>query len=328
MTDLPPMSEPEEIKALVDVNLAFARKSPAPAKRAEHGKGVADLRATFTVLDHLPDACRVGLFETPGTYDAVIRFSNSAVQRDDKRDTHGMAVKVMNVPMATSPRDDDGVPVQDFILIDSPVFVIGDLRTYIPFDQAFMAAKISVKGKLQLGLLVLRNLHLLPTLLRLGLRRANAPLSVAYFSTTPYKLGQQVVKYKVMPIGPNRPSPRIRGENGRRKALKTQLDWGPGLFSFGVILRNKPATQPIDNPRVDWEDQGARYIALAEIRIPSDQPVTAPADLENKLGFSPGHASAEHYPMGAINRARVAVYAAARAARQKQFAKSDDADQA
>ena len=328
MSDLPPMSEPEEIKALVDINLAYAKKSPDPAKRSEHGKGVADLRATFTVLDHLPDECRVGLFAHPGTYDAIIRFSNSAVQRDDKRDTHGMAVKVLNVPMDTSPMGEDGVPVQDFIFIDSPVFVIGDLRTYIPFDQAFMAAKLSVMGKLQMGLLVLRNLHLLPTLLRLALRRANAPLSVVYWSTTPYKLGQkEIAKYKVMPIGPNRPEPRIRGANGRRNALKTQLEWGPGLFSFGVILRNKPTTQPIDNPRVDWEEQGARFTPLAEISIPSDQPVDAPVDVENTLGFSPGHASVEHYPLGAINRARVAIYAAARAARQKAAAEQDRPNQ-
>lgn len=322
MTDLPPnISEPEQIKALVDINLAFAKESPTPDQRSEHGKGVADLRATFTVLDHLPADCRVGLFAKPGSHDAIIRFSNSAMQRDDKRDTHGMAVKVLDVPMPTAPRDATGVPVQDFIFIDSPVFVIGDLRTYIPFDAAFMEAKLNLMGKLRMGLLVLRNLHLLPVLLRLALRRANAPLSVSYWSTTPYRLGpEQVVKYKVMPIGPNRPAPRIRGKDGRRRALKTQLDWGPGLFSFGVILRNTPKTQPIDNPRVDWEEQGARFVPLAEISIPSDQPVEAPADMENDLAFSPGHASVEHYPMGAINRARVAIYAAAQEARKKAAA--------
>jgi hypothetical protein len=38
--------------------------------------------------------------------------------------------------------------------------------------------------------------------------------------------------------------------------------------------------------------------------------------VENALAFSPGHAAAEHFPLGAINRARVAIYAAASHARQ------------
>lgn len=316
MTARCPISEPEKIKALVDINLDFARQSPAPALRAEHPKGVADLRARFKVLDHLPDECRVGLFAQPGEYEAVIRFSNSASMRDDKRDTHGMAVQLTGVPMQTAPRNAAGEPIQDFIMIDSPVFVIGDLGTYIPFDEAFMQAKINVGGKLKMAWLVLQHLYLLPVLLRLGLKRPNAPLSTAYWSTTPYRLGDQTVKYKAVPIGPDRPRPAIRGRDGRRKALARQLVAGPGLFSFCVLIRTNPRAQPLDNPRVDWEEHGARCVPLAEIHIP-DQPVEAPPDLENALGFSPGHASREHAPLGEINRARVAIYAAARGARQK-----------
>ena len=314
MSELPPMSEPEELKRLVDINVDYVPRSPFPTQRSEHGKGVADLRATFTVLEHVPQEFKIGLFEKPGTYDAIVRFSNGAKQNDSQRDTHGMAVKVLAVPMRTAPKGDDKVPFQDFLMLDSPVFIIGNLRNYIPFNRWFLEAKITLMGKLRLGLLVLKNLRWVPTLIRLALHKANAPLSTNYWSTTPYQLGSHVVKYKAMPIGPAA-APAISGENGRRAALRTQLEKGPGVFSFGILLQTNPETQPLENPRVDWEEHGAKFTALAEIRIPSDQDIEAPADLENALTYSPGHASVEHFPLGAINRARVAIYSAARRAR-------------
>ena len=320
MTARCPLSEPEKIKALVDIMTDFSQETPTPDLRSEHPKGVADVTARFRVLDHLPEECRVGLFAEAGEYDAVIRFSNSAAMRDDQRDTHGMAVQVKGVPMATSPCNAAGETIQDFILIDSPTFVIGDLGTYVPFAEAFMQAKLNLMGKLKMGLLVLQNLTLLPGLMRLGLKRPNAPLGTPYWSTTPYRLGDLRVKYKAVPIG-SPPSPTaIRGREGRRKALARQLAIGPGLFSFCVIISDNRTSQPIDDPSVDWEETGARVVPLAEIHIP-DQAVDAPPELEDALGFSPGHASREHAPLGEMNRARVAIYAAARAARQKAAAR-------
>ncbi len=320
MTKLPPMSEAEELKRLVDINVDYVARSPYPTQRSEHGKGVADLRATFTVLDHVPTDFQIGLFAQPGPYEAIIRFSNGAKQNDSKRDTHGMAIKVLNVPMRTAPKGDDGIPFQDFIMLDSPIFVMGSVRNYIPFNQWFLEAKISFYGKLRLGLLLLQNLRWVRSVLRLALHKANAPLSTNYWSTTPYQLGSHVVKYKAMPIGPAE-APPISGENGRRVALRRQLDKGPGVFSFGIILQTNPETQPIENPRIDWEEQGAAFTALAEIHIPSEQSVEAPLDLENALSYSPGHASVEHFPLGAINRARVAIYSAGRRARLAAFSK-------
>lgn len=324
MSPYPPKTEVQAISDLVDINVDYGARSTYPARRSEHTKGVADLKATFTVLDQLPSEYRVGLFAAPGSYDAMVRFSNSAMMQDSKRDTHGMAMRVVGVPMETAPKGDDGRRMQDFIMLDSPIFVMGNLGKYIPFNAAFLEAKISLKGKLQLAWLLIKNLRYLPALLRLALNPANAPLSTNYWSTTPYKLGDLVVKYKVQPIGPNRPAPRIWGANGRRTALEKQLAWGPGLFSFGVLVQTNKTTQPLEKPQVDWEDHGARFVPLAEISIPSDQEVAAPPDIENELGFSPGHAAVEHFPLGAINRARVAIYAAAQEARRRAHDRHDN----
>lgn len=321
MTYDPPRSEPEELAELIDINVDFATKMACPAIRSEHGKGIADLRASFTVLDHLPTNLRQGLFAKPAQFDATVRFSNSAAENDAKRDTHGMAIKVTNVPMETAPKDAKDQRFQDFILLDCPTFVMGDLRDYIPFNRAFLDAKISVSGKLHLAWLLLTHPKRIRPLLRMALNKANGPLSTGYWSTTPYNLGKQVVKYKVQPIDPERPHPKIRGVDGRRDALRRHLAKTSGRFAFGVLVQTDPARQPIDAPEQDWEDNGAQFHALAEITVLAGQPVEAPKDIENRLTFSPGHASVEHAPLGAINRARVAIYSAASRTRKAAFEK-------
>lgn len=318
----PPKSEPELIRDLVDVNLEFVSHMKCPHLRSEHGKGVADVKAVVTILEHIPDHLQTGLFKSPGEYEAIIRFSNSAKFKDNERDTHGMAMKVFGVPMDTAPVGEDGVRFQDFIMLDSPFFPMGDLKPYIPFNADFLEAKYDLMGKLKLfGMLITRPKVFWQTL-QLALRRPNAPLATSYWSTTPYQLGDsQVVKYKAVPIRGGALPPPIVGPQGRRDALKRDLAQGPGLMTFGVIVQDNPETQPVEDPSVDWEKAGADFVPVAEIRIPSDQPVDAAPEVENALRFNPGHAAHEHFPLGAINRARVAVYNAASRMRQAEMAK-------
>ncbi|MFT7596405.1 MAG: hypothetical protein ACI8R4_003740 [Paracoccaceae bacterium] len=315
-----PRSDPEVLAELIDINVDYVAKSPYPTQRSEHGKGVADLTGEFRVLDNVPDRFRVGVFAEPRRYPTTIRFSNGAVQRDNKRDTHGLAIKLHNVTLPTAPMDEDGRAFQDFILLDSPIFIMGGIRPYVPFNRLFLASKISLLAKLKFGIYLLEHLNLVPAVLCLALNKPNAPLSTPYWSTTPYRLGDHVVKYKVVPLSNHYPAPRIVGPNGRRNALREQLDRAPGGLAFGVLLQTDADKQPIEDPSINWEDYGATFHPLAELHIPTDQPVESPPEVENDLSYSPGHAASEHFPLCAINRARVAIYAAAKNARRQAFA--------
>ncbi len=316
MTYDPQRSDAELIAELVAINLAYVPRSKCPALRSEHGKGVADLAATFTVIDHIPADLRHGLFAQTASYSVTLRFSNGAVSRDSQRDTHGLAIKVQGVPMDSAPMGPDGQRFQDFILLDSPVFIMGDLAAYVPFNQAFLDSKLTLGGKLKMLAQMIANPRAGFFVLRLALNRPNAPLSTNYWSTTPYKLGPHAVKYMVRALPRLAPPPRINGTDGRRVALQRQLQSEPGRFTFGVLLQSDPVLHPIEDPTVDWARNGAAFVPLAELSIPSDQPVAAPKATENALTYSPGHAALEHFPLGAINRARVAIYAAASRARK------------
>ena len=66
------------------------------ARRALHAKGLG-LAATFTVLPDLPEHARAGLFETPATYRAYVRFSNGSArtQHDKLPDVRGAVLTAL-----------------------------------------------------------------------------------------------------------------------------------------------------------------------------------------------------------------------------------------
>ena len=115
-----PTGEAEATRAVlqvVEAKVRDAARSNPPARRDAHPKGHGCVSAEFRILDNLPPELRLGLFATPGRYDAWIRYSNGnpTPREDRKGDGRGMAIKLMVV--ADSPST-----TQDFILINHPVF--------------------------------------------------------------------------------------------------------------------------------------------------------------------------------------------------------------
>jgi hypothetical protein len=72
---------------------------------------------------------------------------------------------------------------------------------------------------------------------------------------------------------------------------------------------------PVEDPTIPWD---APYQKVATIRIPP-QTFDTPEQLAfcENLSFTPWHALPEHRPLGGINRARKAVYAAVSAQRHE-----------
>src|SRR5512140_224474 len=70
------------------------------AARGLHAKGHGGLRATLEVLADLPAHAKHGVFATPRTFDAFVRFSNGSGKRqsDKAGDVRGIAVKLVGVP--------------------------------------------------------------------------------------------------------------------------------------------------------------------------------------------------------------------------------------
>jgi hypothetical protein len=62
---------------------------------------------------------------------------------------------------------------------------------------------------------------------------------------------------------------------------------------------------------VRWDETTSPFQKVATLTIPAQSFRTAERDrLAEVLSFSPGHARAEHHPLGSINRARMQIYRA------------------
>ena len=124
--------EDETQRGLTEAMLGIQRKTHADtgyAHRAVHAKAHGYLRARFEVLPGLHPALAQGLFASPATYDAILRFSTTPgdVLHDGVSTPRGAALKVLGVPGPRLPGS-EGETTQNYVLGNSPSFQIGRQR--------------------------------------------------------------------------------------------------------------------------------------------------------------------------------------------------------
>lgn len=305
--EYPPDGEADAIEKLKTLHLQVQKIKPGPTFRGEHPKQHAGVWATFTVADGIPDAQRVGLFATPGTYKALVRFSNGREFDDTKQDVHGMAIKVL-VPNA------GGAPtMQDFITADHAVFFARDVKHLYEFLEA------TVKGVPALLLV-----PLFPKLIGFVSAASKSLTATTYWSQVPYKLGQGAVKYLITPSpgAAEQASPYTASENGLRDALIDQLTTRQvgASFDLSVIPQTNAETMPVEDPTVEWKSDPIRVATITIDPQTFDTP-----DQQGffvNLSWNPWHALPDHRPLGGINRARRQIYPASSALRHQTLGTS------
>jgi len=266
--------------------------------------GVACLKANFIVEPDLPPRLRVGVFSSPRTYPAWIRFANATDQPDTKKDFRGMSIKLMNVEGEKLLGSFDTV---DFLLNSHPVLFVGTPEDFLDFVDH------SVNSHPLLFFLNPLNLHLKEFLIALKGRKHHANhLAIPYWSTTPYLFGDgNAVKYAAKPSGGN-PDTTLPGklkDGYLRDAVRKQLSAGGASFDFMVQFQTDAKQMPIEDATVEWDESASPFIKVARIEIPPQDFETPPQlDFGESLAFNPWHTLAEHRPLGGINRVRKDLY--------------------
>jgi hypothetical protein len=275
-------------------------------RRDAHPKMHGLVRAEFTIEADLPPELRVGLFETPRTYPAWIRFSNQngTIRPDGKRDIRGMAIKLIGVEGEKLLEEERDEQTQDFILISTPVFVTRDAEE---FDDLLKSLEGSIFAQ---GWFFLTHWRVALNVLR-SLKKFSSPLEIRYFSTTPFLWGDTAVKYSAIPRSTSLEAiPAGAGEDFLRKALVRQLGQGSATFDFTVQLRTDPTRMPIEDPGRLWNETESPFRKVASILIPQQTFDTdAQRAFGENLSYTPWHSLPEHRPLGGINRARKEAYA-------------------
>jgi hypothetical protein len=300
------------------------RMEPAPGAngakvvgRAQHRKHHACVAASFVVAAEVPPSLRHGVFSNPGaSFQALIRFSNGRQQDDRQADVHGMAIKLLDVPGERF-EGDDWQTAQDFVLIDDELFFTGDLARYEAInriiadrvDNALDETPLRFILTLITGvrLKLLEEGRVLERLQAVADQRPASPLTTNYWSTTPYRLGREAVKYMAVCPAPRQQPVAGADPSYLRAILAAELAVAPASFDFVVHLQTDPLRQPIEDPTVSWSDHGAKTVRLATISIPV-QPLPADSRLAEAIVYSPWNCLVAHAPCGRINLARKQVY--------------------
>jgi hypothetical protein len=96
-----------------------------------------------------------------------------------------------------------------------------------------------------------------------------------------------------------------------REAMSAHLAGREARFDFLVQVQTDPATMPVENPTIAWDEGASPFRKVATLRIPA-QTFDTPEQMTfcENLSYTPWHALPEHRPLGGINRARKIVYEA------------------
>ncbi len=303
-TQLRDLQQARALKASV----AQSGGTPAGAlRRALHAKPNVVTHATFEVLSGLPPHAAVGLFATPKTYQAVVRFSNGtgAVQADRRPDVRGIGVKVLGVGGTKVIPGLEQAPTQDFLAILSPAVPFRSPEEFVwVVVNSANPASFLFKALVKLG--PGRALKLLGALQK----NLGAPVpSLAtnrYYSALPIRFGDHAAKYSFVPQGASASgaTPEDLGAELAGRVAKGPLTW-----ELEVQFFSDERSTPIEDPTVDWPTP---YTPVARLTV-ARQDVSSErgqrlATWAEHLSFDPWHAQQELRPIGAMMRSRSAAY--------------------
>lgn len=289
---------------------------PGTAQRAGNTKTYGVVRGEFTVLSDLPPRLRHGLFATPQTYPAWVRFAGPGPLAPPDMEDNGVlsiGIKVMGV--TGEKLLDDETMTQDFTAISAPTFTTPNVVENLKLQQQVAA------GTAVLYFINPFDSHLLDGVMQgLWSQTQISPLEVPYYSCVAYALGaEQAMHYCVRPRSTRVSTiPKDPPANYLREAMARRLAREEVLFDVMAQLQTDPQRMPIENAAVRWPERLSPFVPVATLLL-SVQTFDSPAQLAfaGNLSYNPWHSLAAHRPLGNQNRARKHIYLALSRLRQE-----------
>lgn len=308
--------EPDEEAFLDSIVSSFQGQmrglwKPGKFERGGNTKTHGIVRGEFIVHNNLPENFRRGIYATPRSYPAWVRFSGPGPYITPDIDDVGfmsISVKLMDVP---GPKlADDEKFTQDMFGVSPPTFVTPDTRAN---------AQLQIQSGKNAQILYFVNLHdshVLDLIMQgLWIKTQSSPFEAPYFSDVPYLMGEgQAMEYSFWPKS-NRKTripklPFRPPDNYLRNAMVASLASGDVEFDVRVQMQTDAFLMPIENAGVLWPEKLSPRVSVATLRLPR-QTFDYPAQLEfaRVLSYNPWHSIAEHRPLGNQGRARRRMYA-------------------
>ena len=283
---------------------------PGEFQRAGNTKTHGVVRGEFIVRDDVPAHLRHGVFATPRTFRAWVRFSGPGPDSPADIDDVGFvscAIKLMGVP---GPKLlDDEQLTQDFLAVCTPTFVTPNVVANAVLQKEIL------RGTPVFYFFRPGATHILDFLMQSWWNETQtSPLEATYWSDVPYLLGEgQAMMYSVRPRSKVRSRiPRVPfrpPDNYLRDAMVATLARRDVEFDFLVQVQTDPHRMPIENAAVRWPERLSPFLPVATLRIPRQKFDSAKQlAFAHNLSYNPWHCLPEHRPLGNQGRARRRMY--------------------
>lgn len=278
-------------------------------RRAVHAKHHGIVKATFKINNqNIDPKYRVGVFaENNKEFNCWIRFSNGNgnPKPDTEGDVRGMAIKLMGVPGKKLLDAESDATTQDFLMMNSKTFFVKSLDDYVQLTRAL---KDGFGGLAKFAVTHPKTVY---NIYKIFNQKVSNPLDTAFYSTTPYKLGNSVIKFGAKPCsGEISGIPKNAGDDYLREAMTKTLSQRDACFDFVVQFRKGSLDDmPVEDATKEWNENVSPYIKVARINIPKQSfDSKKQMDFAENISYTPWHSLPEHKPLGFTNRVRRVVY--------------------
>jgi hypothetical protein len=300
--------------------------------RASHAKSSALVIGTLEIAVGLPPELAQGMFATPGSHPVAVRFAQGPGETlGDRVSTHrGMAIKIYGVPGEKLP--EHNTETQDFVLATGTTFPSGTAKGFLRDGSVIGNSSGLPEGVKSAVSSTARNFNWL--LHAVGAESPMAdffghpfshPLADPYFSQAPIRFGDHVAKLGAFPVAAEQaalkewpPNPH-EDEDGFRRAAVAFFRDNEVVYELRAQLWTNAETQPVEDASVDWPIAESPYRKIATIRLPAQEAYSAVRQryFDEGITFRPANSLVAHQPLGSVMRARLQVYRALAAFRQR-----------
>ena len=207
----------DESETIEGLNKAFntilntVAQEDGHAVRSVHAKSHGILRGRLTVAQGLPPELAQGLFAHPGEHEVYMRLSTNAgdILPDAIGLPRGLAIKVLDAEGERLAGAEG--QAQDFIMVNGPVFqaknahaFLGSLKQLAATTNKGEGAKVALSQVLQGVNKALTAVGVeSPKIQGLGGAPNVDPLGETYYSVTPFRYGDYIAKFSLVPISPD-----------------------------------------------------------------------------------------------------------------------------
>jgi len=310
----------EEEKKLLEINKKsiadFVEQSSSIsdvnyATRNAHAKTYAAADGSFIIDKNIPED--LFKFFDSEKFDLTIRISNANLKiNTTEKDipAYGFAVKV---------KDENGGLIANFPLVNFPLFPTNSVSHFLKLFTA--VNRLYMKKWRGVFSLAAQSVKMIPYFFTLSFfknivkllgKRNDFILSFDYYSVGAYRLGENMIKIKLVPRS-------VDKKFGRKLKMKDALKnyFQDNTYTADVFIQfcYNLKDQPINRLNVEWKN--APYIKVGEVII-NQGALLDPRDCTNELlSFNPFESKSFFQPVGKIQKLRDEAYKVSLQTRRK-----------